>query len=393
MFTILFVIISLIFIGLGLPDSLIGAAWPAVYQQLNLPISYANFVTVIISLGTVVTSFFSARLINKFGTGIVTAVSTAVSALSLLGFSFSNSMLWFCLLSVPLGAGAGAIDAALNNFVALHYNAMHMSFLHCFYGLGVAISPYIMSFALNKNNDWALGYQLVFLIQIIITLFAIFAIPLWNKVANKSNPLEQSIAPKTLSYKQMAKIPTVRAVWILLFTSVALEFTCGIWSCTYLVNVENMSEALSAKMLTLYYVGMTIGRLIAGFICEKFGHMRTVFVGYCVVAVAIFLLFLPIPPIVKGLSLFLIGFGNGPTFPTVTCLAPKVFGREVSQSIVSSQQAMSSLGILIVPTAFGLAADYLSLTLFPFVLAGLFAITLISAIFYNKFSKTHQKSY
>ena len=203
--TLLLVVIYIVFIGLGLPDSVFGAAWPAIYPDFNQPVGNASFVTVLISSGTVLASFFSARLLNKFGTGKVTAFSTALSAVSLLGFALSSSIVWMCVLAIPLGIGAGAIDAALNNFVAVHYKAKHMSFLHTFYGIGVSLSPFLRSFALSFDNDWRLGFRIVFYILLFIAAISIAALPLWKKV-NK-NPVEQAkeVKPITLSFKQMAK--------------------------------------------------------------------------------------------------------------------------------------------------------------------------------------------
>lgn len=383
MATLLFIIISIIFIGVGLPDSLFGSAWPAIYPQFELPVSSANFVTILISSGTVLASFFSAKLINKFGTGLVSAVSTGATALSLLGFSLSNSMLWFCLLSIPLGAGAGAIDAALNNYVAVHYSSMKMNFMHCFYGIGVALSPFIMSFALGQNNNWRLGYRIVFIAQLFITIIAFVAIPLWNKNKQTSEQ-KDDFTPITLSFRQMSKIPAVRTAWLLFFSTVALEFICGIWGCTYLVGAENLSESQAALIQTLYYVGITSGRLVSGFVSKKLTPKRTVYAGYCTVGVAIALLLLPLPAIVKGVALFLIGFGNGPTFPNLTYMTPIHFGKDLSQSIISSQMTACNLGILVMPPIFGIFADKISVTLFPVALLVMYLIMVISNIVFDK---------
>lgn len=390
MITFLFIIISIIFIGLGLPDSLLGAAWPAIYPDFNIPVSYANFVTMLISSGTVIASFFSARLINKFGTGLITAVSTLMTAVALIGYAVSNSIIWFCVLAIPLGAGAGAIDASLNNYVAIHYSSTHMSFLHCFYGLGVAVSPLIMSYALSFDNNWRLGYRIVFFIQIAIALISFLSLPLWRKTGKLPEEKEKEVTPKTLSLKQMFKMPAVRTSWIAFFASVALEFTCGIWGCTYLVSAEGMSEAAAAKMLTLYYVGMTSGRFVSGLVSKKLSPLKTVFSGYTIVACAILILLLPLPVTVKGISLFLIGFGNGPTFPNLIYLTPSYFGKDVSQSIVGTQMTACNLGILLMPPVFGLIADYIDVKLFPIVLAVLFVVMLITTILYKNLPK--QKS-
>ena len=391
MATFLFVIISIIFIGLGLPDSLLGSAWPAIYPEFKMPISYANFVTILISSGTVVASFFSAKLINKFGTGIITAVSTALSAFALLGFALSNSILWFCILAIPLGFGAGAIDASLNNYVAVHYKSNYMSFLHCFYGVGVALSPYVMSFALNQNNNWRLGYKIIFLILFAIAVISFIALPLWTKVNRLTEEKESETKQIILPLKTMAKMSAVSVSWLMFFSSVALEFTCGIWGCTYLVSAQGLSESFSAKMLTLYYLGMTLGRIVSGLISSKLQPAKTVYVGYVIVATAITILLLPTPPVVKGVSLFFIGFGNGPAFPNLIYLTPIYFGKEVSRSIVGTQMTACNLGILLMPPVFGLIADYVNVKLFPVILAILFLTTLISTITYHKLAKNNQQ--
>ncbi len=383
MFTILFVAICCIFIGLGLPDSILGSAWPTIYQDLNLPFSYANFITFLISFGTVMASFFSARLINKFGTATLTTISTILSTLCILAFSFSNSMVFFCLLAIPMGIGAGAIDAALNNYVAIHYSSMHMSLLHCFYGVGVSLAPLLMSFALGQTNDWRQGYRVVFLVMVGICLVSFISLPLWKKVKT-FQPKEENFTPTTLSLKQMIKTPAVVVSWILFFSSVGLEFTCGIWACTYLVNTEQITEATASSFLTFYYAGITIGRFVSGFYSKKFAPEKSVFFGYSIVGIALFMLFLPLPILVKPIILFLIGFGNGPTFPNIIFVTPHNFGKDVSQSIIGTQMAFCNIGILIMPPIFGFLAQWLGLQIFPIYLTILFVVMVLSTIIYNK---------
>ena len=390
MITFLFVLICIIFIGLGLPDSLLGAAWPAIYPEFNLPVSFANILTVLISSGTVIASLFSARLINKFGTGLVTALSTALTAAAILGFSLSGSVWFMVALAFPLGAGAGAIDAALNNYVAVHYGPTHMSFLHCFYGVGVSLSPFLMSFALGQNNDWRLGYRTVFIIMTAITVIAMCALPLWKKVKAQEKEEEQ-FTPVSLSLIELAKMPAVRTAWIVFFTSVALEFTCGIWGCTYLVSSEGMIEATAAKFITLYYLGITIGRLTSGFVAKIMHAEKIVYSGYAVVGVALLLLVLPLPSMVKGVALFMIGFGNGPTFPNLTHLTPINFGNEISQSVIGTQMACCNLGILLMPPVFGFVAQYIGANFFPIYLIILFVAMAISTIIYSKLTKQLRK--
>lgn len=383
MATLLFLIISIAFIGLGLPDSLFGSAWPAIYSELNLPISYANFVTTLISLGTVISSVFAARLVKKLGTGLVTFLSTLLTTFSLLIFSFGGNIIWFCLLAMPLGFGAGAIDASLNDYVSVHYSSTHMSFLHCFYGIGVSLSPLLMSFALSSSNDWRKGYLFVFLILLSIAIVTMLALPLWKKVKEKDVQQDDFI-PKTLPLIELSKIPAVRTAWIVFFSSVALEFTCGIWGCTYLVRAENLSESLSARILTFYYLGITVGRFVSGLVAKKIYPEKIVYIGYGFVAVAIVLFFLPLPPLYKGLALFLVGFGNGPSFPNLTFITPINFGKEISGSIIGSQMACCNLGILVVPPIFGFLAQWLGVEIFPIFILILYAAMISSTIIYSK---------
>lgn len=383
---LLLFIIYAIFIGLGLPDSVLGAAWPKIYAELNLPIGYASFITTVISAGTALASFFSAKAINRFGTGVVTAFSTVMTAAALLGFSFGQSIWWLILLGIPLGLGAGAIDAALNNYVAVRYSAKSMNFLHCFYGVGVSVSPYILSFFLDGEGGWRTGFRVVFLIQAVIAVISILALPLWKKAKAKETK-EEDFTPRTLSLKEMLKMPAVRVAWIVFFTTCALEFTCGIWGCTYLVEAENMLESSAAKYITLYYVGITVGRLVSGLIAGKLSPEKIVFIGYGIVGVAIVALFLPIPATIKGVTLLMIGLGNGPTFPNLTHLTPKYFKKELSQSLVGMQMLFCNLGILAMPPLFGALANYFGLWLFPVFNGVTYALMLIFTIVYVKMPK------
>lgn len=387
MATVLMIFGYVIFIGLGIPDSILGSAWPAIYLELNLPISFANFVTILLSLFTVVSSFFSARLINKFGIGIITTASTILTALALIGFSLSNSIIWFCICAVPSGLGAGCIDASLNNYFALRFKARWMSFLHCFYGVGVALSPYIMAFALSAGN-WRLGYRTAFYIQVFIVACSIIALPLWNKVKAK-NPDAENFTPVTLSYKSMLKDSTIRTAWVAFFSTCALEFTCGIWACTYLVH-QGMAKDVAARFLTLYYIGMTSGRVLSGIIVNKLKSRGVLKLGYVLIGVAVVILFLPVPLSVKGLALFFIGLGNGPTFPNLTYLTPELFGKEKSQSLIGSWLVVSNLGILLMPALFGLLADAISVNVFPFYIISLYAIMCLSTVAFLK-KATKQK--
>ena len=366
MATLLLIVIYIAFIGLGIPDSLFGAAWPAIYAELDLPVSWANFVTMIISGGTIVSSLLSARLINRFGTAAVTAVSTAMTALALFGFSVSGSMLWLCLSAVPLGLGAGAIDTALNNYVALHYKATHMNFLHCFYGIGVSMSPFLMSLALS-GGSWRGGYRSVFWFQLGIAVLTAVTLPLWKK-AGHAAPDAQQAAARTDSLFSLIRRPKVRRACMVFFGSCALEYTCGVWGSTFLVRVKGVSADTAALLITFYYVGIALGRFLSGVLASKVTSDRLVKRGQCAVAAAVFLLLLPLPAPVSAAGLFLTGLGNGPVFPNMLHLTPQYFGKEASQSVMGIQMAASYVGILLAPAVFGVIAQYAGASLFPLYL-------------------------
>lgn len=386
MATLLLIVIFIIFIGLGLPDSAFGAALPAMWAEFNLPLSLSSALGMLISLGTVLASFFSARIINKFGTALTVTFSCFLTCLSVLGFSLSGSVIPLFLLAMPLGIGAGAIDAALNNYVALHYSPMQMSFLHCFYGVGVMITPYVFSLTLKDNNNWRLGYNVLAIILLVIAIIAVISIPLWNKLKNRESEQEKFV-PKTLSFMTMAKHRSVRLAWATFFFTVALEFTCGTWGTSFLVNNALVSEAVASGLLTLYYMGITLGRFSSGIISKKLSSKSIVLCGYCLIFVGITLLFIPVSATIKGIALMLIGLGNGPVFPHLTHLTPTFFGKDVSQSLVGMQMTFCNIGILIVPPLFGVLAGWLSTIIFPYYLAVLFVILVICTLAYFKSPK------
>lgn len=382
MATVLLIFIFVIFIGLGVPDSAFGAALPAMWADLNLPFGLASCVSILTSVGTVTASFFSARLINKFGTGAVTALSTAITACALIGFSVTSSFWFACLCAVPLGLGAGAIDAALNNYVVLHYKSVFFNILHCFYGIGVALSPFVFSFALAKNNDWRLGYRLIFYIQIVLAAISIATLPLWRKVKN-AEEIKEDEKPVTVSYRTMAKAPAVRAAWLVFFSTCALEFTCDSWGAAFLVGA-GASESVAAQYLTLYYAGMTLGRFTSGLLSTKLSCKNILSIGYSLIAAALLILLLPLPVGVKGFAMLFIGLGNGPTFPNLTYATPRLFGKNISQSLVSSQMVASNLGILTLPSLFGVLAQNFSVSLFPWYATALFlAMTIATLVFFK----------
>lgn len=361
MATVLLIFFYIFYIGLGIPDSLLGAAWPAVYEQLNIPVSYASLLSMVISGGTVLSSLASARVIAKLETAKVTAISTSLTAIALFGFSCSPDFVWLCLSAIPLGIGAGSIDTALNNYVALHYNAMQMSFLHCFYGVGVTVSPYLMSVALSENLNWRKGYRTVFFIQLAIAVLSFVSLPLWKKIREKGT---EEIQIRVLTLRQMLRRKKILVTCSIFVGISALESTCLIWGGTFLKNTFGLSADKAAAIITFYFAGMAMGRLASGFFALKFSDWQIIASGQTAILLAIGLLLLR-SDIAAVMGLFLMGLGNGPVFPNMTHLMPVIYGKELSQSVIGLQMAVSYLSIMLTPVLFGFLADGAGIQVFP----------------------------
>ena len=371
MATMLLVVIYIAFIGLGVPDSLMGSAWPAIHLEINMPVESVSMLTFIISGCTVLSSMFSAGILGKFGTARVTAFSTAMTAVALLGYSLAPSFWLMIPLSVMLGLGAGAIDSGLNNFVALHCKASHMNFLHCFYGVGVSLSPYLMAQALSRTG-WRSGYLYAFCVQTIITLMLIASLPLWKKAVSSSQEEEEKGI--SLSLFRMARMPEVRLVWLVMLATNAIEYACGVWGSTYLVAEKGFSAELGALALTIYYVGMSIGRFASGLLSAKIKTWKRIGIGLVVLAPAIVMMLLPLPGAVCVVALFLIGLGNGSIYPNMIHLTPHNFGKDSSQSIMGSQIAFAYIGVMLAPPAVSLISSLFGIGVYPVLLAALYVI-------------------
>ena len=341
MATLLLIIIYICFVGLGIPDSLFGPAWPVMSGEFGLPVSVAGLMTPYFCVFTVISSLFSDKLINRFGTGKVTAVSTLLTAMGLFGYSLAPSIWWIMIFAIPLGIGAGAVDAGLNNYVALHYNASHISYLHCFYGVGVTVSPVFMSLALAGNGDWHLGYRYAGIAQLIVAVCAILAIPLWGKVAGagkpaaaEREPVPPVDTPRTLSLREQAKDAGIRWVWLIFTVAVALEVLVGNWGSTFLVREKGMDPAFAAAMTALYYLGLAAGRFLSGILSRRFTAWQIIALALAVWPLSVVFFLLPLPPVVSGVGLLFAGLGMGPLYPNLVYLTPRNFGRDVSQSII-----------------------------------------------------------
>jgi len=377
---LLLIIIYLSFISLGLPDSLLGSAWPSMYNLLNVPLHYAGIISMIIASGTVISSVFSARIIKRFGTGIVTAVSVLMTAVALAGFSFSKSFYFLCLFAVPLGLGAGSVDAALNNYVALHYKARHMSWLHCFWGVGASVGPLIMSSFLINKNSWNLGYRTISIIQFCLVFILFISLPLWDKKRSGAEETEKQTSAK---FKDLFSIGGVKQILIAFFCYCSLETITGLWGASYLVTEKNIAPEIAARWITLYYLGITAGRFISGFITMKLNNKQMVRMGQIIIACGIITIFLPIGNAALFCGLFMIGLGCAPIYPSLLHETPVNFGEKHSQQIMGIQMASAYVGTTIMPPIFGWLASYLTFGIFPFFIGIILIVMIIAVEFIN----------
>jgi fucose permease len=342
---------------------------------MSLPVSAANFITVIHATGTIISSLSSASLIKKLGTSKVTLISTLLTAVALLGFSVSDNIIWLCLSAIPLGLGAGSIDTALNNYVAVNYSAGQMSFLHTSYGVGVTVSPYLMSLAIGDGN-WRGGYRMMFIFQISIALLVLVTLPVWKKV--KERKAEPEVIQKTISIPEALKIKRVKPTLIMFMTSCAIEAICLVWGSTYLVEARGVTEEQGAECITFYFLGMTVGRFLSGVVSKKLTPKQIIVIGECITFTALMLIVSPLSLGFATVGLFMIGLGNGPLFPNLTHLVPVHFGFELSQSLIGLQMAASSVSVLLSPIIFGQIAQHIGSHLFPHILIMLLILTAVA---------------
>lgn len=372
MYSLLLALIYLAFISLGLPDSLLGAGWPVMHGELGVPVSYMGIVSMVISGGTIVSSLMSDRLTRKFGTRIVTVVSVFLTAAALFGFSFSDRFWMLIVFSVPYGLGAGAIDAALNNYIALHYSARHMSWLHCFWGVGTIVSPFIMSYALTSST-WNDGYRIVGYVQLGIAALLALTLPVW-KVNKKQDVVQQ----KSIGLIGALKIKGVPLILIGFFAYCAAEATAMQWASTYFVEVKNITEEQAAQFGSLFYIGITVGRFLSGFVSGKIGDRRMIVIGAAVLTLGIIFLFIPTDVTELSLAGFvIIGFGCAPIYPSIIHSTPANFGAENSGAIIGIQMASAYVGSTFVPPLFGLLGRVLGFSILPAYLLIFVALMLL----------------
>lgn len=396
MYSLLLVVIYLAFISLGLPDSLLGSAWPTMGADLHVPMSYAGIVSMIISAGTVVSGLMSDRLTRRFGAGLVTAVSVLLTAAALFGFSVSGSFWMLCVLAVPYGLGAGAVDAALNNYVALHYASRHMSWLHCFWGIGTMISPYIMGACLTHGLGWHSGYRIVSFLQIGLTVILFFSLPLWKKrtsvAGEKTGSANEGVSRKeagdcgrALTIREAVRIRGVKLVLLVFFSYCAMETTAGLWASSYLVTWRHISPETAARFASLFYIGITFGRFASGFFADRLGDRRLIRLGSIVILFGIAMVALPLGTDVMALAgLVIIGLGCAPVYPAVIHATPSNFGKENSQAIIGIQMASAYVGTTFMPPVFGLIAQHISIAFYPAFLLVFVLLMLVMSEYMNR---------
>ncbi|WP_343208014.1 MFS transporter [Anaerolentibacter hominis] len=386
---LLLAVIYLSFISLGLPDSLLGSAWPAIYTEFSVPVSYAGIISMIIAVGTVISSLQSDRLTRKLGTGKVTAISVAMTAAALFGFSISHSFWMLCLWAIPYGFGAGSVDASLNNYVALHYASRHMSWLHCMWGVGASIGPYIMSFALTGGQGWNMGYRYISFLQIALTAILLFSLPLWSRRPSSeasTSPQNDTPPGEALSLRQILRIPGAKEVMITFFAYCAVEQTTGLWASSYLVLNNGLSMETAAKFASMFFIGITAGRAVSGFLTLKLNDRKMIRLGLVLVAVGVAAMLLPFGEVSALAGLIFIGLGCAPIYPCIIHSTPEHFGADRSQAIIGVQMASAYIGTCIMPPLFGLIANHISVRLFPFYL--LMALILMAVMYERLLRRT-----
>ena len=366
---VLLAIIYVAFISLGLPDALLGAAWPSMYRDFSVPVSYSGIIFMIIAGGTIVSSLQSDRLTKKLGAGAVTAISVLTTALALFGFSISHSYIALCLWAIPYGLGAGSVDAALNNYVAIHYASRHMSWLHCMWGVGASLGPYIMGYALTGGAGWNSGYRYIAVLQIGLTAVLFFSLPLWcgqTKIARKTGVADTKAAPIPLRHVVM--IPGAKEIMLTFFCYCAVEQTANLWASSYLVLHRGVSAETAAGFASLFFVGITAGRFLSGFLTLLLNDTQMIRLGQGLIAVGIITLLLPFGTITSLPGLLLIGLGCAPVYPSIIHATPANFGEDKSQAMIGVQMASAYAGTCLMPPVFGLVANHLGISLLPFYL-------------------------
>jgi len=386
MIQLLLVIIYISFISLGLPDALLGAAWPAMHAELGVPVSLAGLISLTISAGTVISSLLSDRLTRSLGAGKVTAFSVGLTALALFGFSRSCEFWHLLLWAIPYGLGAGSVDASLNNYVAVHYASRHMSWLHCMWGVGASVGPYVMGQALSGGLSWNSGYKYIAIFQVCLTAVLFLSLPLWKN--RKQDARGENTAPAApLGLKQILGIPGAKEILVAFFCYCAAEQTAILWGSTYLVRHWAMKEEIAAGFGSLFLIGITIGRFLNGFLTYKLSDKTLIRLGQGIMLLGILAMLLPLGAMGALTGLLLIGLGCAPIYPCVIHSTPDHFGEENSQAIIGVQMASAYVGVCLMPPVFGLIANHISVSLLPVYLGGITAVMILMSEKLNRIGR------
>lgn len=382
MYYLLLILIYIAFISLGLPDSVLGAAWPSMYRSFGVPEGSAGIITMLMYSGTMISSMASDWVIRKLGTGYVLVLSVALTAITMLGFSMAENFTMLCLIALPYGLGGGCVDASLNNYVATHYKARHMNFLHCFWGIGTIISPLVMGAFIENGGVWTQGYRAIAIFQFILVAVLLISLPLWKK---ESDEHQEEKSP--VSFRKLISMPGVKASLTAFFSYCALETTMGLWTSTYLSEVKGIDLAMATKCGMLFYIGIASGRFISGLISEKLGDMKLIGIGISVTILSLCVLLIPGTggPMLYSL-IILAGMGCGPIFPSMVHHSPEISGPDGSQMLIGFQLAMASAGSITIPALFGIIVNRISIALMP-CFSLIFALILLAMVL--KISRRH----
>ncbi len=381
---LLIAIIYLAFISLGLPDAVFGGSWPTMYQEFGVPVSFAGIVTVIISIGTIISSLLSDRMTYRLGAGKVTAISVAMTAIALFGFSISDSFIGLCLWGIPYGLGAGGVDASLNNYVAVHYSSRVMSWLHCMWGVGAMTGPYILSFVLTGGGIWNDGYRAIAILQLVLTAVLVFSLPLWKSRKLVVDEHGEEVPAQALSMKEILSITGAKEIMIAFFCYCALEQTAGLWASSYMVLHKGVAEEIAAGYASMFYIGITIGRFVSGFVTAKLNDKQMIRLGMSILSIGVIVLFLPLSEYIALAGFILIGIGCAPIYPCIIHSTPDIFGADKSQAIVGVQMASAYVGSLLMPSVFGILANHITVALLPIYLC---VILLLMIFMYERLVK------
>lgn len=386
MVTFLLVIIYAAFLGLGLPDGLLGSSWSVLRLDIGATTEMAGYISLTVSFGTVISSLFASKLLYKFGTGKVTLGSIFLTAIALTGISFSDAFVYLILLAIPLGLGAGCVDAALSNYVALHFKAKHMSWLHCFWGVGAMTGPIVMSYWLRNGNNWRSGFVTIAIMLAILVLILLFTLSLW-RIFEKENKIDGE-DEKIVSNKEALRIPGVKMFMLTMLCYNGTEAAVSLWIATFLIESKNISPASAAALSSLFFIGIIIGRLLSGFLSIHLSSKHLIRYGGIIGCVGFIILITPVPYPVMASALFIIGFGGAPVYPSIVHATPERFGEKASPSVIGLEMASAYVGATLTPLLVGLIANQYGMFLIPILLLFLFVIMFIASEIGNRVFQT-----